>query len=436
MISTPEGLECLVLQGLFHINAGNPRRAWLTLRRAINLGQLMGIHRKKGAAAIRGGRQMWFQAVQADRYLGLLLGLPSGSADLEFEPDESFQNPDVNVDELFNRRLCNIVGRVIERNQSDNPQVYANTQSIDEMMEQLYNEMPADWWNIPAFIPNDSSFEAAKIFNRIMSQMCYFQVSAFIHLPFMLRAAKERRYEYSRFSCLKASREMIHRYLALRRAGTASFCCNVIDFGALTSTVTLYLVSIMESETGGESRSQRQQKEVDKAMVQAVLKHMEDLSQGGRDLVATQSVSVIKSLLAIGSPDSPSDRQTGNLKLTIPYFGTISIIRPPPTEHNDISNISYLQQLPQQPLATGQELPTQGWQGSYTPRSPGFATQTKMPMISFMSCQFPDLSCQVPLEPEPEPEQLQQQLQDWSLPQDNLFFDSLLQTDLEGNWIY
>jgi hypothetical protein len=31
MVSTPEGLECLVLQGLFHINAGNPRRAWLTL---------------------------------------------------------------------------------------------------------------------------------------------------------------------------------------------------------------------------------------------------------------------------------------------------------------------------------------------------------------------------------------------------------------------
>jgi len=259
----------------------------------------------------------------------------------------------------------------------------------------------------------------------------------------MLRAAKERRYEYSRFSCLKASREMIVRYLALRKAGTASFCCNVIDFGALTSTVTLYLVSIMESDTSGESQSQRQQKEADKAMVQAVLKHMEDLSQGGRDLVATQSVSVIKSLLAIGSPGSPSDRQTGNLKLTIPYFGTISIVRPPPAEQNDTADISYLQQSRQQSLAMGQEPPAQAWQGSYTPRSPGFATQTKMPVISFMSSQFPDLSCQVPFDFEAEPQQpqqmqqqQQQQIQDWSLPEDNLFFDSLLQTDLEGNWIY
>jgi hypothetical protein len=68
MVSTIEGLECLVLQGLYHINAGNPRRAWLTFRRALNLGQLMGINRKKGSK-IRGGREIWFQAVRADRYL-------------------------------------------------------------------------------------------------------------------------------------------------------------------------------------------------------------------------------------------------------------------------------------------------------------------------------------------------------------------------------
>jgi hypothetical protein len=100
------------------------------------------------------------------------LGLPNGSADLEFEAEETFQNPNVNVDELFNRKLCNIVGRVIERNQSDHSQVYATTQNIDEMLEQLHNDMPAGWWDIPAFIPNDGSLEAVQIFNRIMSEMC------------------------------------------------------------------------------------------------------------------------------------------------------------------------------------------------------------------------------------------------------------------------
>jgi len=226
---------------------------------------------------------------------------------------------------------------------------------------------------------------------------------------------------------------MIDRYLVLRRAGNKSFCCNVVDFGALTSTVTLYLVSIIEPETGSESQAQRQQKESDKELVQAVLKSMEELSQGGKDLVAAQSISVIKSLLAIDSPNSPSGRQTGNLKLTIPYFGTISIVRPPPpAAQNDTSNIPFLQQLPPQSIM-GQAVPSQAWQGSFTPQTPGFQLQTKAPTISFMSSQFPEYSCQVP---EPQQPEQQQQIQDWSLPEDNLFFDSLLQTDLEGNWIF
>ena len=67
LVSTMEGLECLTLQGLYHINAGNPRRAWLTNRRAMNIGQLMGIHRP--STEIPSGREMWFQIFEADRYL-------------------------------------------------------------------------------------------------------------------------------------------------------------------------------------------------------------------------------------------------------------------------------------------------------------------------------------------------------------------------------
>jgi hypothetical protein len=67
LVSSIEGLECLVLQGMYHINGGSPRRAWLTFRRALNVGQLMGIHR--GPEVVEGGRDMWHQIVQGDRYL-------------------------------------------------------------------------------------------------------------------------------------------------------------------------------------------------------------------------------------------------------------------------------------------------------------------------------------------------------------------------------
>ena len=69
LVSTMEGLECLVLQGVYYINAGSPRRAWLTFRRALNIGQLMGIHRKETSTSIPGGREMFHQITQADRYL-------------------------------------------------------------------------------------------------------------------------------------------------------------------------------------------------------------------------------------------------------------------------------------------------------------------------------------------------------------------------------
>lgn len=67
LVSTVDGLECLILQGILHNNGGNPRRAWLSYRRAMNIGQLMGIQRR--GDTISGGRGMWYQIVQADRYL-------------------------------------------------------------------------------------------------------------------------------------------------------------------------------------------------------------------------------------------------------------------------------------------------------------------------------------------------------------------------------
>jgi hypothetical protein len=40
-----EGIECFALHGLYQVMAGNFRRGWLALRKAINVAQLMGLHR-------------------------------------------------------------------------------------------------------------------------------------------------------------------------------------------------------------------------------------------------------------------------------------------------------------------------------------------------------------------------------------------------------
>lgn len=40
-----EGVECLALQGIYEVNAGNLRRSWLSYRKAVTISQLLGLHR-------------------------------------------------------------------------------------------------------------------------------------------------------------------------------------------------------------------------------------------------------------------------------------------------------------------------------------------------------------------------------------------------------
>jgi hypothetical protein len=166
LLSSMEGLEILLLIGVYHINGGNPRRAWLTYRRALSIGQILGIHRSNetNSATNPGGRAMWHQIVQGDRYLvsfgklfslhsllivcqALLLGLPAGSpsSDSDFLPHETFQNPEIDKSDLFKRKLSSISVRIIDRN-SDTTHTFATTQEIDEQLEQLSKEMPTSWY--------------------------------------------------------------------------------------------------------------------------------------------------------------------------------------------------------------------------------------------------------------------------------------------------
>ncbi|RFU33311.1 hypothetical protein B7463_g2980, partial [Scytalidium lignicola] len=410
------GLECLLLQGLFHTNAGSLRRSWLAFRRALNVGQLMGIHRPEysnSPQAIPGGSQMWHHIVRADRYLGLLLGLPFGSSDNTFGPDETFDNPKIDKDELYNRNLSIIAGGVMERNQTEYTHAFATTQELDEKLENLAREMPDSWWEVPQAFISDRSVECIDLFDRLMTHFWHYQLEALLHLPFMLRASTERRYEYSKFSCLKASREMIYRYLLLRCSPSGTFCCKTIDFSAFTAAVTLFL-GLLEPGQKMETSDDRQQRETDQALVKAVADGMEKLATEKKDLLAAQSAEVIRTLLAIRNSRSHS----GNLRLTIPYFGTISISCTPPSSNETPKNsIS----VSNQQAVMNHQVPDQQWPSEDLSCSQNpFA----VPVVSFMSSQFPPVVGD-PLNP----------LEGWqSQEAENMYFDSLLNIDLESNW--
>ncbi|KAM3074304.1 hypothetical protein ACMFMF_006320 [Clarireedia jacksonii] len=443
IVSTINGLECLTLQGLFHTNAGNLRRAWLTFRRAMNIAQLMGLHKRQNLDEHRssqGGRHLWDSILQAERYIGLLLGMPAGTANIVIEPHETFNNPNIDHDLLFCRRLVNLAGGIMERNQNEYIHAFASTQDLDEQLENIGRAMPPSWWAVPAYLDtSDKSAAAAAQYDRTMSQIWYFQLQSFLHLPFMIRAATERRFEYSRFTCLKSSRETIYRYLVMRRSGTKSFCCKVIDFAAFTGCVTLLLALLEPPQPGSHVVEVEKQKAADRELVGTVVTSMEEYAAQSKDVMAKQSADVIKALLAVNM----STNAVANIRLTIPYFGTISIARTTPssTTHSDqlsssttpihSTNLSSTcpdstQSHNQTPDARQLEQPWSIFNAREGNSSNIYSPPpTHPPIVSFKSSQFP------PVGPE------KQQIQDWGeMDADTMFFDSLLNTDLEGNWIF
>lgn len=335
LVGTLEGLECLVLQGVCWSNAGKPRRAWLCFRRALDVAQLMGLHRCRvpgkdlDAAMLTRLRHVWWIMFEADRCMAVILGLPYGipnqHCDFADVEDEA-----ITREEVFKRKLSIIAGDIIDRDQATKKPSFIATQEIDEKLEHLVKSMPESWWETPSAPWPTDTRALARQDNRVMVQFWHYQMESLLHLPFMLRSATDHRFEYNKSICLKASREMIRRYIFLRERATAASCvCKIIDFQAFTSVVILILNVLGPQPVFPSARIPHtsQSNAQDWEVVDRVVSLLSDPSAAIDEAVATQGIKVIKTLSAIGRNSGPHASTSGVMKLAIPYFGTISIAR-------------------------------------------------------------------------------------------------------------
>lgn len=332
LVGTMEGLECLLLQGICFSNEGKPRRAWLCLRRALDVAQLMGLHRHlrlsdRDKEFERMGRliRVWWEIFEADRYIALVLGLSYGIANKHCDLEaDSIEALGVGREEIYRRKLAIIAGDIIDRNQASKTLAFAATQEIDEKLERLASEMPASWWELPTSPWPGGLQSVARLNSRALTQFCHYQFEALLHLPFMLRSTAEPRFKYNRSVCLKASREMIYRYIILRDPYTrCRFICKITDFQAFTAVIVLIL-NLLEPRSAEEDHTQRQRDEHDWQEIEKVMRIFGDKTACIDEAVATHGIKVIKTLSDIGRNGG---QNSGSMKLAIPYFGTISIAK-------------------------------------------------------------------------------------------------------------
>ncbi|KAJ5430770.1 Transcription factor sdnS [Penicillium cf. griseofulvum] len=340
LVCTQEGLECLIMQGLWHENAGNLRKAWLTFRRAMSVAQFMGIDRAKcntlnSADPSPNPRKritpeiIWFRITYRDRYLSLILGLPVGSLDSNFASDEAMQG--LTAMERLERLQTVASARIVERNRNKSTQDYVVTQAIDFDLEAAARSMETGWWAEPSV----QTFEDDDhvIISRIMCillQIHHYSLLVLLHLPYMLHDPTENRYHYSKATCTRSSREVLQRFISFRALVNSPFSCRHVDYAALIAAMTLLLSYLKQH--GNTSQPQPilsfAQQQEDRKLIMVVRERI--LAVMNHDKVSKASAEIIEQMMPIlDSIDSSPNGNTnltdpGLVRLSIPYVGAVN----------------------------------------------------------------------------------------------------------------
>jgi hypothetical protein len=319
---TLHGLETLMLLALYHMNSASLRQSWLVVRRGLSLAHLMGFQRiiaqedsDPPMPAVLNAKAIWRTFVDLDRYLGLHLRLPFGADDYPV-----LENTDSHI---IHRTKINAITREVANLDRDiSPQAYSAALALDERLESSMHDVPKEFWEVPNIPSTARSPESSAVLERLMVQMWHFETKIFIHLPYLLRAPQDSRYEYSKVTALQASRNVLMRWFALRNANITQACCRFAEIGVFIAAVTLTLDIVIELGTK-EKCEVNKTKGTDFAMICRLIGEMEKLANASpREKIAARSATVLKKIL---SSLDPSKQPSGRSRHTIPFFGTLEL---------------------------------------------------------------------------------------------------------------
>jgi len=237
------------------------------------------------------------------------------------------------------------------------------------------------------------------------------------------------------------------RWVFMRSAYSKTVLSNLIEFQAFTAAITILLglLGPTRSTTDPVTLKERQD---DMQLVETVGQILEGIKQYGSGVqVVNQSISVIHTLLGMVRNEGNSP---GVLRLAIPHFGTISVARGGAVQSLEGERI--LGANPRSQTNLQVQAPLQGLRTHSIPSSTGTAspwTAMSVPptnsypatnsdgnmfndksmglqnnVLQFTSSQFPTFDAQAI-----------DGTAGWPFPEsDTMFFDSLLNNDVAGNW--
>ncbi|KAJ5999889.1 hypothetical protein N7481_000298 [Penicillium waksmanii] len=345
-----QGLECLLLLAIFQLNAGNLRRSWLTVRRALNISQILGLDngtitslqkfdKRMSPEANNSHRWLWHRVTFFDRYLSLLLGLPPGTKEDPFAnlPDSEHYTP---MDSL-ERNYTVLTGFIIERNSiKSSNEAFASTQLIDCKLDAAAEEMGTDWWEPTRLHMAGSTFEKISSISKTLLQIHHYTLKVFLHLPHLFQResglrSHNPRFKYSRDICATASRSILRLFIPYRNLNSSATACRHVDHSALIGAMTLLMAYLAdEPPHTEESLTPTTQRQEDSRLLESVQARFQVLARENEDAICHEASEVISRLMPIvtwpeksaleGHGDQIS-QNTPPVKLDVPYIGVITI---------------------------------------------------------------------------------------------------------------
>lgn len=349
LLGTLEGLENIIVEGHYHIDCGNIRRAWITMRRAVMAAQLLGLHRP-GSYRFkiideRGGldpEAMWSSIVFIERMLSLLLGLPTstGVTSSATQGATSYSSQGCGLPTV----LMSTIAKILERNQIHvSQQALDVTGEIDRELVKAMEQLPSAFWRPPDFAGLEANSVAAFLeIRRTADHMCYYTVVNQLHLPYMLWPSHSPQSIYSRIACVSASREILSREIAMRTFNPITPGSRMGDFMALIAGMTLMLAHIVSHCQSEMENLLLHQRSSDRAIVERALECMKTMSELRDDVLAAKCGILLKNLLAVEANAAQAQRHDTRelqetdgdhgddetvLIINVPYLGAIRIAR-------------------------------------------------------------------------------------------------------------
>ncbi|KAH7211938.1 hypothetical protein DER44DRAFT_209826 [Fusarium oxysporum] len=305
LISSLEGIECIMLEGLYENYAGNLRRSWLAARRAVMIAQVLGLNKGIVPPSVRGATvepdDLWLRVINLDRYLCLMLGLPQSA------PDEPVGNLDALDSYSANRKmqhLCSIAcARLLSRRTSD---IFDQslTREIDKLLRDACTSMPAQWWIMPNLSSHYELVDKIRETLRFNDHFMQYHLLLQLHMPYLLKVEGGEEWKYNKLTAVTASREILSRFVSIRSIPQSRYHCRGTDLIAFMSCTALTIAHILCDERHKRIEEQgfhflTQQRLSDRGLIEQVLKIAQDGLRRTNDDISKRLMTLLHYLLAI-----------------------------------------------------------------------------------------------------------------------------------------